>query len=56
MYKALISFTGVISMSIGEVGEITDPAVVQDLLDAGYVEAVKEDKPKKATKKSPKGE
>lgn len=37
-YKALISFTGLVSMDKGEVREITDPSIVQGLLDAGYIE------------------
>lgn len=59
MYKALISFSGVISMSCGEVGEIADPAVAKDLLRAGYIEEVKKDeteskpKPKRTKKKTP---
>ena len=36
-YKALVSFTGKISMAQGEVGEISDPAVVDDLVRAGYI-------------------
>jgi len=38
-YKALISFTGLVSMDKGEVREISDPSIVQGLLDAGYIEA-----------------
>lgn len=49
-YKALISFTGVESMTMGEVKEIKDPAIVKDLLKAGYIEEVKEDKPVKRKK------
>jgi hypothetical protein len=41
MYKALTSFSGVISMRKGEVKAITDKEVVADLLRAGYIEAVK---------------
>lgn len=37
-YKALISFSGLVSMSAGEVGVIADPSVVKDLLKAGYIE------------------
>lgn len=50
MYKALISFSGVISMVAGEVKEIADKEIVKDLLQAGYIEEVKsakENKPKK---------
>lgn len=50
LYKALISFTGKKAMTIGEVGEISDTAVVKDLLKAGYIEEVAEKK-KTAPKK-----
>ena len=53
--KAKVGFSGAISMSIGQVGEIEDKALLSDLLQAGYVEEVKEVKdektaPKKAVK------
>lgn len=60
MYKALKSFTGVITMGQGEVKEIKDKDIVKDLINAGYIVEVKpakEEKPvkeetkKKATKK-----
>lgn len=41
MYKALVSFSGVINMAMGEVREISDPALVADLSAAGYIEPVK---------------
>lgn len=44
MYKALISFSGVISMRKGEVKAITDKEVIADLLRAGYIEEVKTEK------------
>lgn len=44
--KALTSFCGVVTMMMGEVGEISDLAIVKDLLNAGYIEEVK-DKPRK---------
>lgn len=37
-YKALISFSGLISMSMGEVREIADQEIVNDLLKAGYIQ------------------
>lgn len=56
LYKATVSFSGVISWSKGKVGEISDQTLVDDLLKAGYIipyEATKEvhheeiaDKPK----------
>ena len=63
MYKALISFSGIISMAEGDVANITDDAVVKDLLRAGYIEEIKDNvkpealeevKPKKAVKKTTK--
>lgn len=37
-YRALVSFSGLISMSMGEEREIEDPAIVNDLLKAGYIQ------------------
>ena len=47
MYKALISFTGAVSMKKGEVKAIADETIAKDLVRCGYVEALekKEDKP-----------
>lgn len=42
MYKAVTSFSGVISMRKGEVREISDLFLVKDLLNAGYIEEIKE--------------
>lgn len=54
MYKALVSFSGQIAMAAGEVREIADPSVAEDLLRAGYIEETgKAEKPK--GKKAPKG-
>ena len=46
--KALVSFSGAFSMYKGEVKEYNDKAILQDLLQAKYVEEVevKEEKPK----------
>lgn len=52
-YKALVGFSGVISMSKGEVEEIKDKNLVIDLIKAGYIEPI--EKPKKE-KTSVKGE
>jgi hypothetical protein len=47
--RAKVGFGGpAVSMSVGQVGEITDKVVLADLLKAGYVEEVKE--AKEATK------
>lgn len=37
LYKATVSFSGVISMAKGKVGEISDPALANDLLKAGHI-------------------
>lgn len=52
MYKAMISFTGLISMAEGEVREISDSSLADDLLKAGYI--VEVEPPKKEEKKSTK--
>ena len=36
-YKALVSFSGKVSMAMGEVREISDQSLVDDLLKAGYI-------------------
>ena len=41
MYKATISFTGLVTMKKGEVKEIKDKKIVKDLLKAGYIEEIK---------------
>lgn len=46
MYKALKSFSGVVSMAEGEVKDISDPTIVKDLVEAGYIEEVKPAKSK----------
>ena len=38
--KALISFSGIISMQIGETRDITNEEIVEDLKQAGYVKTV----------------
>lgn len=48
MYKALVSFGGIVSMHKGEVKEIKNEEVVKDLLKARYIEEVK---PKTENKK-----
>lgn len=46
MYRAKISFSGLISMRKNEVREIKDKKIVKDLLNAGYIEEVKPEKSK----------
>ena len=53
-YRALKGFSGLISMHKGDVKEIKDKYIVDDLLKAGYIEAV--EKPKTTKKTSSKGE
>lgn len=57
-YRAIVSFSGKISMAKGQNREISDSALVDDLLNAGYIiplEAeVKEEKPKPKPKPKPK--
>lgn len=49
--KANVSFSGLVSMAIGEELDIKDKVILEDLLKAGYVEEVKTDtKPKKKVK------
>lgn len=47
LVKALKSFVGKVSMTIGETREIVDEKLAKDLLRAGHVEAVKAEKGKK---------
>lgn len=42
--KALLSFSGLISMRKGEIREIKDKTIYADLIKAGYVEQIKEQK------------
>ncbi len=41
MYKARVNFSGVISMSVGDVADIADASIAKDLLKAGYIEEIK---------------
>lgn len=54
MYKALISFTGRISMAMGDVKEIKDSSIANDLLKAGYIEQIPEKVPEKVIEKKAK--
>ena len=47
--RALISFSGLVSMRKGEVKEIRDKNIVTDLLRAGYVEQMEKPKSKKSS-------
>ena len=50
MFKALKSFCGKVSMKKGEIKEINDVNIANDLLNAGLIEKVKEDVKKIETK------
>lgn len=54
-YKALKSFSGLVSMFEGEIKEIENKDIVNDLLNAHYIEESKEQKKtaKRTTKKTP---
>lgn len=39
-YKALVSFSGKVSMAEGQVKDLTDNTVIKDLVKAGYIEEV----------------
>jgi hypothetical protein len=47
MYKAIVGFSGLITMKKNEIKEIKDKALVKDLLKAGYIVEVKLEKSKK---------
>lgn len=55
LYKATVSFSGVVSMAMGDIREIEDASLVDDLMKANYIipfEADKKaEKPKKKTTK-----
>lgn len=55
-YKALVSFSGQISMAMGEVREISDQSIVDDLLKARYIISIepKEEKAKTDDVEKPK--
>lgn len=50
MYKALVSFTGIISMAEGDVREISDTSLANDLLKSKYIEEIKKKETVKKTK------
>ena len=45
-YRALVSFSGLVSMRKNEVKDIRDKAIVTDLIRAGYVEPIEKQKKK----------
>ena len=52
MYKAKINFAGIISMKKGEVKNIADKALANDLIKAGYIEDLNPAEDKKPVKKT----
>ena len=50
-YRALVSFSGLISMRRGEVRAIKDKTLVADLLRAKYIEPIEKPKTKKTSSK-----
>lgn len=50
-YKALVSFAGAVTMSKGEIRNLTDSLVVSDLLEAKYIAPVETKKKTTETKK-----
>lgn len=52
MYKALKSFSGVISMAEGDIKDISNPIILKDLVKAGYIEEVKPAETKAKKKKT----
>lgn len=50
MYKATKSFSGIVSMKKGEIKDLKDNFIIKDLLNAGYIEKVKEEVKKVETK------
>ena len=55
MYKALVTFSGLVSACKGQTSNLENQEIAKDLLDAGYIEPVS-DKPKKETTKKAKEE
>lgn len=44
--KALVSFSGVFSMRKGQEADLQNPALLADLLQAGYIEKMEKEAPK----------
>ena len=54
LVRALVSFSGIVSMGMGEEKEIKDKAIAKDLLSCGYVEQVDKDPPAEKAKRAEK--
>lgn len=55
-YRALISFSGQISMAMGDVAEIADKSIAKDLLKAGYITELRANQKKETKTKKRKGD
>lgn len=53
--KALVSFSGVVSMAMGEIKEIKDESIANDLLNVGYIEKIADTTIKQVEKKVKRG-
>lgn len=56
MYKALKSFSGIVNMKKGDVKNIGDKAVAEDLLRVGYIEELEKDEKPNIKRGRPKKE
>lgn len=61
MYEAIKSFSGAVSMSVGDIRDISDVNIAKDLLRAGYIREIKpatkgKAEPKAEAKAEPKAE
>ena len=54
LYRALVSFTGIVTMRKDEVRDLTDIELIKDLLNAKYIEEVKGAKEEPVKKKNSK--
>lgn len=45
-YKVVVGYSGVVSAPLGSIVEITDKEISNDLLQAGYIEPVKQTRTK----------
>ena len=50
MYKALVSFSGLVTATKDQEIEIKDKYIIKDLLQAGYTEEIKKETSKEITK------
>lgn len=51
LYRATVSFSGQISMAEGEVRQIAEPSLINDLMRAGYIEPIETGKTETEVKK-----